>query len=87
MIMRRSLLCNHQFVGVNTESSRIGEGRLEALGHHRTFECHLQRGRRTFVSTAANSSYLPTVISSAVSLVTHVLLVLLKEFQSHAGSK
>lgn len=74
MIMRRSsLLCNHQFVGVNT-SSRIGgeEGRLEALARHWTFECHLKRGRRTFVTTAANSSYLPTVIGSAVSLVTHM---------------
>lgn len=36
-----------------------------------TFQCHLQRERRTFVSTVANSSYLPTVINTDVSLVTH----------------
>lgn len=66
MMRRRTFPCNHQFVGVNVESSREGgEETQEAGGRQRTLECRLQRQRRIFVSAAANGSYLPQSLTLA----------------------
>lgn len=54
-----------------------------AVGQQSTFERHLQRGRRTFVSTAANGSYLPTVINVDVSLVAPAVLSVFPRNQQH----
>lgn len=71
MVRRRTFLCNHQCVDMESSCEGGEEETQEAVGHHQTFQCHLQRERRTFVSTAAKGSYLPTVINADVSLVTH----------------